>query len=82
MSDNREQIIEKAIDSIRTNIESNYDSLESLYDNNEMNIDSIEKRMGEVRRLNDAAIEEMYNDVVNSIPEKALLLKKKHNSEI
>jgi len=82
MKNEKEQIIEKAIDSIRINIEDNYNALESLYDSNGLNIDQLEEQWGKLLRNNEDAIEQLYNDVANSIPEKALIIKKKHNSEI
>ncbi|MCL1830724.1 MAG: hypothetical protein FWG21_04760 [Oscillospiraceae bacterium] len=78
----KDQIIDKTLDTIRLNVEDNYNTLESLYDNNGINIDKLEEQMGKLRRSNDEAIEHMYNEVVNSLPEKALLRKKKHNSEV
>ena len=80
MKNDKNQIIDKTVESIRSNVESNYNSLESLYDDNKFNIDSLEEKMGELRKLNNDAIEQMYNEIVGTLPEKALIRKKKHNS--
>ena len=81
MKSNREQIIDKTVDTMRLNLEDNYNSLETLYDSKGISIDDLEEKMGELHRLNAEAIEQMYNEVVGSLPEQALLRKKKHNSE-
>jgi len=81
MKDNKEQIIDKAVEAMRHDIEENYRSLETLYDERGITIDSLEAKMGELRHRSQETIEQMYNEIANSLPEKAMIRKKKPNSE-
>jgi len=81
MKDSKEQIINKATETMRQNFEENYSSLESIYEDSGITIDTLETKMGELRHSSQATIEQMYNEIANSLPEKALLRKKKPNSE-
>lgn len=81
MKDKKEQIIGNAVETMRQDMEDNYSALESLYDSGGINIDNLEEKMGELRHRNQETIERMYSDIAGSLPEKALLRKKKPNSE-
>ena len=81
MRDSKEQIIDKAVAAMRQDIEENYSTLEALYGKRGITIDSLEEKMGELRHRNEATIEQMYNEIANSLPEKAMIRKKKPNSE-
>jgi dethiobiotin synthetase len=77
MENQKEELRERAIKAFSEQVRQNVQKFTTVMDSQELDIDKIEALWGELRKQADGVIAELYGGLVNEIPEKPLIVKKK-----
>ncbi|GHV80670.1 hypothetical protein AGMMS49944_24610 [Spirochaetia bacterium] len=75
--ENKDQFTEKAIAAMAERVKENVQLFAEVEERRGLNIDNIEAMWGTVKREMNQIMDELYNDLVNTVPEKELLEDKK-----
>ncbi|GHV26109.1 hypothetical protein AGMMS4952_05460 [Spirochaetia bacterium] len=75
--ENKEQFTEKAIAAMAERVKENVQLFAEVEERRGLNIDNIEAMWGTAKREMNQIMDELYNDLVNTVPEKELLEDKK-----
>ncbi|GHV79413.1 hypothetical protein AGMMS49944_12040 [Spirochaetia bacterium] len=75
--ENKDQFTEKALAAMAERVKENVQLFAEVEERRGLNIDNIEAMWGTVKREMNQIMDELYNDLVNTVPEKELLEDKK-----
>ncbi|GHV35590.1 hypothetical protein AGMMS4952_27810 [Spirochaetia bacterium] len=75
--ENKDQFTEKAIAAMAERVKENVQLFAEVEERRGLNIDNIEAMWGTAKREMNQIMDELYNDLVNTVPEKELLEDKK-----
>ena len=75
--ESKEQFTEKALAAMADRVKENVQLFTKVEERQGLNIDNIEAMWGTAKREVNQIMDELYNDLVNAVPEKELLEAKK-----
>ncbi|GHU05751.1 hypothetical protein FACS1894147_12240 [Spirochaetia bacterium] len=75
--ENKDHFTEKALAAMAERVKENVQLFAEIEERRGLNIDNIEAMWGTTKREMNQILDELYNDLVNAVPEKELLEDKK-----